>query len=525
MNARHLLALALAAAPATVSAHALDHLRTKNDIGPNKVPHLGTSHILVVPTRVGVDEFPADRWEELERFFDPAGGPDTFRGYWLAVSGGRYDPIPMLARPVLYPDHCPLANKTVDDCEFDFTDLRGFSQRDLVALYRELLERVRDEQGVDLAHFDVNTAEGPGQDGWFDGVIVDSDIVDGVGIPLNAFGASVSVETTPGASRPAPPPPPMPDAAVADAAVADAAPDAALSDAGAVDAAVADAAPPVDGAPPIAAGTLRMGNVAMAPPNLHEFGHILGFIDLYNGPVVNDLMGPYIDEVTLSAFSRLQIEWGEAIDVQGPGTWDLAPTMEGGSILRIGAAPRYLLIEHRGGGQHAQWDRSPAGVYVYSVDEDTLPIRALGFLDLAAGDLYFPNADAPYLNVNLPLGCDLFSLSPGRGCAAQVPDEERALVHASGQSWGLHLRVDGLQFDGKMRVSIVEGELAPPPVPDGGPPVVRPPTRENDPEDAGVADAAPTGEDGGGGGCELAPGAGAPWLALLLALPLRRRRR
>ena len=51
-----LLFLAIAApclaAPATARAYALDHLATTNDIGRNKVPHLGTSHILVVPLKV-----------------------------------------------------------------------------------------------------------------------------------------------------------------------------------------------------------------------------------------------------------------------------------------------------------------------------------------------------------------------------------------------------------------------------------------------------------------------------------------
>jgi MYXO-CTERM domain-containing protein len=92
----------------------------------------------------------------------------------------------------------------------------------------------------------------------------------------------------------------------------------------------------------------------------------------------------------------------------------------------------------------------------------------------------------------------------------------------------VHLRVDGLQADGKMRVSIVEGDLEPPPVPDGGPPVVRPRPPEKDPHDAGLADGGLALSDGGGDdgcACDAASAAGAPWLALLLALPLRRRRR
>ncbi len=64
--------------------------------------------------------------------------------------------------------------------------------------FEDMLSRVRDEQQIDLAQFDVNTGTGPGQDGYFDGLIFDSDIISGVGAPLEVLNLAPEVATTPG---------------------------------------------------------------------------------------------------------------------------------------------------------------------------------------------------------------------------------------------------------------------------------------------------------------------------------------
>ena len=526
-------------APCSAAGYALDHLRTTDDIGPDKVPHRGTSHILVVPMRVGMNRFPVMRLDALRRFFDPAGGPKTFRGYWLAVSRGEYDPIPTLVEPVMYPDTCPIPGKSLRDCTVSPTDLQLLTGGAIQAVFGGVLERVRDEQRIDLSHFDVNTADGPGQDGYFDGLIVDTNVLAGVGMPLNAMRNAVEVSVTPrapGATNPgaADGPDSSVDAGVeADAPVdlfdAQGGADAGATDPGAADGpdswvdagveadapvdlfdaqggadagadlfdvhvgadaraenldsaadaldldldsgveadalaeghdsdvgadtrtsvldaeAAADVPGPgdgrVDGGTDAHTATLIAGNVALIPPENHEFGHILGFIDLYGGPPINDVMGEDSD-ATLGAFSRLQIGWGEAIEVKGPGTFILEPVMESGQVLRIGEPPRYLLVENRDGPLHRAWDSSLPGVYIYSVDEDTLPTTALGFLDIRAGDLYYPNAEPPYLNVNLPVGCWMRRAHAQKGCMIWAPGTVRPLVHASGESTDLRLRIE-----------------------------------------------------------------------------------
>lgn len=450
----------------TATANPLDHFRT-DDVGPHKVPHQGTVSVLVIPTRVG-PEFPADRLAELREIYDPDGGPGTFRGYWRAVSNGAYDPVPVLADPILF-DRCPLPDTADEDCVITLTDLALLTNGGPQAYFGGLLEAVRDVQGIDLAQFDTSGAAGEA-DGFFDGVLVDSDLVDGVGLPLTALTVPIEVA--------------------------------------------------------VGAGKLVMGNVAMIPPDNHEFGHLLGFIDLYNGPTINDLMGA-TPNVTLSAFSRQQIGWGQTEAATGSGAFELTPVMAGGGMLRLGEPPRYLLVEHRGGAAHAEWDRSPPGIYVYAVDEDTLPKTLLGFLDVPRQTLYFPNAAPPYLNVNLPVDCVLIRnrFSPRAPDCVIKAGQSRTVSHPGlpDQAWTLEVEEAGAE---RLRVT-VEAPAAP--APDAG--------ADGPPADAAPIDAADAGaidppggseqaeDGGGGGGCQAATGFGSAWIFALLVAAMRRRGR
>lgn len=401
------VALALLGAATTpLYAEPLDHFKTRDDIGINKVPHLGESHILVIPTRVGESTFPAARLTQLQKIFDPAGGPGTFRHYWQTVSNGRYDPIPTLAAPLLYPDRCPLPNTTVANCKITFTNISAIADGGVKLALEDMLSRVRDEQQIDLAQFDVNTGMGAGQDGYFDGLIFDSDIISGVGAPLEVLNLAPEVATQPGGG-----------------------------------------------------GTMiRAGVAAMAPPELHEFGHNLGFVDLYNGPPVNCLMAD--TTATLGAFSRQQIGWGDVEMVTATKQITLAPVLDGGKILRIGAGQQYLLLENRGGAEHAALETWPAGINVYAVDETKLPAGTFGFLDVATQSLYFPNEKAPYLFVNWPINCKEKTTDADDSCVLAAEGTTRVLTNQDGTAAGFTLTLGKTKADGSIELTLDDGTLA-----------------------------------------------------------------
>jgi len=472
--------------PALASANALDHLRTTDDIGLNKVPHSGTSHVLVIPSRVG-QAFPAGELATLRSYFAPEGGPGTFRHYWQTASNGAYDPIPTVVDPVDYLDRCPIPGKTLNTCSFALDDIALLTSRGLATTFQDVLSRVRDEQGIDLGTFDVNSATGASPDGYFDGVIVSSDMYSGIGFPLAAVDNTATVR-----------------------ALTD--PDGGVDDAG------------VGGQ----GAVLQAGIVAMIPPDTHEFGHILGFIDLYGGPTTNDLMMDISS--TLSAFSLQQIGWADVQTVTAEGEINLAPTLSGGSVLKFGSAPRYVMVENRGGTNHELYDTSHPGIYVYTVDEDTLPQTPLGFVDIFAGVLYLPNQAPPYLNVNLPVGCSVgTSLAPGT-CALAAENEERVLVHASGAATGFGIRRGATQADGTITLTVFAAGP-----PDAG--VTPPPDAGVTPmPDAGavqVTDAGTSATSADGGNAAAASGCpgcsnsapGVDWLAFMVLLALLRPRR
>src|SRR5690606_30570859 len=111
-----------------------------------------------------------------------------------------------------------------------------------------------------LAHFDVNGVEEGVPDGWFDGVILSTDLFDGLGLPLAALGQELSIATTP---RPV---------EVGDDAGSL---DGGDGDGGDGDGGDADAGAVVDAGDP--GPTLSVGVIAFIPPDTHEFGHNLGF--------------------------------------------------------------------------------------------------------------------------------------------------------------------------------------------------------------------------------------------------------
>lgn len=461
------LGAALASSPS--HAHAIDHLQDKSDVGRNKVPHRGTSHILVIPSKTGSATFPQERWQALQRYFDPEGGPGTFRFYWQTQSRGAYDPIPTLVEPVLYPDHCPIPNKPLNTCRFSIDDIELLFSGAVKTALTSLLERVRDEQGIDLSQFDVNGVEEGVPDGWFDGLILSTDLFEGVGLPLAALGQELIVGTTPREVEE--------EEDEGDGGTVD--------EGGVPDGGESDAGEPVETGP-----TLSVGVIAFIPPDTHEFGHNLGFIDLYDGPTITDIMG--LEGSGLSAHSRLQIGWGHVLDVDGPMEITLEPVLEGGPILRFGQPPRYVLLENRGGFLHNQTETDYPGVYLYSIDENELPTGELGFIDIQKGDLYLPNRPEPrqgnvdcihdcYLNVNMPLRCRIVPGDEFDSCVLGVDGEKRNVEHAADGPLGFYVERLSSDIGGRITLRIVEGELV---SNDAGP--------DAGPSDAGVV------VDGGG---------------------------
>lgn len=422
-------------------ARALDHLLSTDDIGLNKIPHQGTSNILVIPVHVGEGGFPAGQLADLQAQFNPDGG--SFRTYWQTTSAGRYDPVPTVVAPLEYPDRCPLPGKTVATCNVTFQDVQLITSGGLRTAFEDMLGRLRDEQQLDLSSFDINGADGQA-DGHFDGVIVVSNIADGVAPPLDAIFNGTTV---------------------------------------------------ADGG----GGMITLGVVAMAPPVHHEFAHMFGLIDLYGGPPVNGLMSESSNAI--SAFTRQQLGWGDVVEVTAPMEIELPPVLDGAPrILRVaapGGGPRYVLLENRSGEHHGDFETGTPGLYLYSVDEETLADGPLHFLDLVSGQLRLPNAEAPYMNVALPVGCDL--AGGPNGCALTGVGASRTISHADAGDTGFTVTIVDEAPDGTLTVALSDGSEVPAP---------------GDGEDAGLS---------ASGGCQLGADTDAGWW-LLLPLLIRRRR-
>lgn len=407
------LVVAAGLVPAAAHGYALDHLQTTADIGPNKVPNKGTSRVLVVLQR-SFGEGDPDRYQQLLDFYDPEGGPGTFRTFWNLQSKGTYDPIATVVDPLIY-DECPVPGVDPDTCQLSLDDITPLLEGALHASLTRMLEDVRERDGLDLREFDVN---GPGcelgmacPDGWMDGLVIDTDTFGGLAFPLAALAGPVTV-----------------------------------------DARVSGVGEPTDD------DLVSIGIVALTPPARHEFAHNLGFIDSYNGPTLNGLMA--WTRLGLSAYSRLQIGWATDVVIDGPQALSLPPVLAGGDVLRIGERPRFLLIENRGGPDHALWNESPAGINIFAVDENQLPDTELGFLDILAGDLYYPNQQPPYFNINVPLGCSLDG-DDGNGCVLEQAGQSLELVHPITGATGWWLVVDAIAADGTTEVRITDEEPVP----------------------------------------------------------------
>lgn len=315
---RHLLLavtlLAFAgAAPALAGVEKYGDQFKNGDIGLNKVPHRGKSRVLVVPLEFGKS---AD-FAHLDAFFDNSDDAKySFRKYWQINSYGAFD-VTVDVLPVVHFDSCPVADNP--NCEFT-----GANGDKAIEVVRAVFDRLDNELGVDFSQYDTNGPDGK-PDGYCDGIIfLVPSYSGGIAPPIYPF----------------------------------------LKDENGEPANVWDG---------ITVGAIAISNTD-AQTVLHEFGHLLGFADLYNFDLDYSLMS-FCDDCMLDAQSRLKIGWAEALDVAAGETTEvlLRPATSSKQIVRVkGADAReYFLLEMR---QETKFGNSTLdgglnGVAVYHVDE------------------------------------------------------------------------------------------------------------------------------------------------------------
>ena len=279
------------------------------DVGANRVPPLGRTRVLVVPVSFG-DRSALDD-PGFQSFYDDGTGQGfTFTNYWRAQSQGRFEPIPTVLDIVEF-NGCPVAGN--DDCQFSVRDLARIGE--VVELFRAIFDRVIADDTVSLADFDSSGERQGVPDGWTDGILV----------------------VVPGWSG--------------------------------------GVAPPVYPFMEVEEDDVKVGSVAIGRPDaelmLHEFGHNLGACDQYLWDFDHSLMST-CDSCSLDVHSRVALGWADVVDVPA-GTqerYSLAPTLEGGPVLRIGDGSEYFLVERRSPFTLGRWtgDEGIDGLVVVHVD-------------------------------------------------------------------------------------------------------------------------------------------------------------
>jgi M6 family metalloprotease-like protein len=318
----------------------IDHFATRADVGLFKVPSLGATNVLVIP--VVVDNLPFEQGDEqaflddVDAFFADEPGAIftdgfTFTRYFEQASLGRFRPTATVA-PVVRFARCPTLGRYAN-CEIPrgagvaSGDLTGAIAvlDDALDFMNEILlcatagpsaERTCSEGGgVDLAAFDTSGNQGVA-DGFVDGVIVVSNAAfPGIALPVAHLGSSVLAFSGPHPT---------------------------FSYDGVVVPSVA-----------IAGRATRPHRQTWVA--VHEFGHLLGFADLYNeSQTTADLPytvmgGWYYDTPAslLDPFSRLAIGWANVVQVAGPGRFDLPLAATQGVVLKVGDGEEFFLVEHR----------------------------------------------------------------------------------------------------------------------------------------------------------------------------------
>ena len=332
-----LLFIAAMLNPAISLAGFVDHFTNPNDVGRYKVPHLGKSRILVIPVNLDTRHLKRLDIEAVKRFFKEKKGSFTFPGYWRDNSRGRFRVSADIARPVEF-RRCPLP-VSKKKCTPTRRDISALTYG--IPLVRTIIRRAHKESRLDFRNYDKNGRQGK-PDGWADGVII---IVNagrfGVALP---FGL-------------------------------------------------------VDGRYEMVIDGVRINMAAIAsgkralPMSVHEFGHLLGFADLYDewrrtyGLVLSP-MGTWGystgDVPLLDAFSKMRIGWAELEEVSGIREVMIPPAITG-KVYKLGRGREFFLVENRQ--KKGVYDRNVGtpGLAVYHVNLDRQPSQAkYGFIKTVA---------------------------------------------------------------------------------------------------------------------------------------------
>jgi M6 family metalloprotease-like protein len=317
--------------PTLCHAGFIDHLARSDDVGANKVPSRGHSHVLVIPVELDTARLKRLPIERIRRFFtdDPQDLRLTFPGYWRVNSQGRYRVTATVTPPVRFA-HCPFLN-TGPTC----TPARGDVSALLsgVSVVRRIIQSAIEDNGLSLADFDLNGPEGK-PDGYIDGVIL---IANGgwfgVALPFGLLHESAIIER--------------------------------------------------DGVR-ITMAAIASGPRAL-PMSLHEFGHLLGFADLYDEwnltyGLALSLMGSwdYNPRSTplLDAYSRMQIGWADVEQIEKSARRRIEPAALGGTVYKLGDGREFFLVE----------TRAPFKVYDRAVGEPGLAVTHINLDRLPASE-------------------------------------------------------------------------------------------------------------------------------------------
>ncbi|MDP7038281.1 MAG: immune inhibitor A [Myxococcota bacterium] len=328
----------------------VDHLANTDDIGLDKAPHVGQSRILVIPIIVQESNLIGE--EELlsasREFYGDSAEGFTFNRYFQSVSQGRFSTEVELSDPVYF-SSCPFSYNASGICTVERGDLNSFDEA-TIALQQVLNEL---DEKIDFSHYDINGAQMNTPDGYIDGLMIITNInFGGIALP---FWRLCEAGFTPG--------------------------DACRDQGDASN----DWIPVYDGImlPWVAiSGVRTAGGIEKAlRVSVHEFGHLLGFLDLYDESgestsLPYSFMGgwTYGENVPVpTAFSRYMIGWGNPQQAKGSGTYNLKPAAQNGEFLRLGTGQEYFLVENRS--PQGLWDADidPAGLAIHHIDELQLP--------------------------------------------------------------------------------------------------------------------------------------------------------
>lgn len=315
---------------ASFSAHAdyVDVFRTRDGVGPQKVPYLGRSQVLLIPVEVA--GFPDLDMPTLRGYFSTTNATG-FTTYYRTASLGRFEPVVTIAPTVKF-DTCPLPAAQFPGCAVKRGDVASLVQG--MEMMRQIVRRA-DAAGTDFGQFDANGRSGT-PDGFIDGLMILTNTpFGGIAFPFGYFNTDDNLAGGKGG--------PM----------------------------------VVDG---VKISMLGIGGNGSFRVLTHEFGHLLGMTDLYDeldqwDGVYFSPMGAWHYDVKPplpDAEMRLRLRWSTWHQVSGKQTVTIQPSEKSGEIYRMGVGDEYFLVENRGPGGVFDKDFTARGLIVYHVDRTKL---------------------------------------------------------------------------------------------------------------------------------------------------------